>query len=95
MSSSIFHFFPQFYEKVQSVDFKKKKKIQISLSSIKTKEAIKFPINFFFSAENRLGTERVNPLSCMAHTGTYVTSKVYDKPHGTHLCNIGPQKLLS
>ena len=40
---------------------KKKKLIKIFLSSIKTKVAIKFPKkNFFFSAENQLGAERVN-----------------------------------
>ena len=37
----------------------KKKKLKIFLSSLKTKAAIKFPNIFFFSAENRLGTERV------------------------------------
>ena len=44
----------------------KKKILRIFLSSRKDKVAIKFPkrtIFFFFSAENRLGTERVNMLS--------------------------------
>ena len=38
----------------------KKKILKMFLSSRKTKVAKKFPNFFFFSAENRLGAERVN-----------------------------------
>ena len=37
----------------------KTKLLKIFLSSIKTKVAIKFPKKLYFSAENRLGAERV------------------------------------
>ena len=40
---------------------KKKKRLKNFLSCIKTKVAIKFPKKlFFFSAENRIGAEKVN-----------------------------------
>ena len=46
---------------------KKKKQLQISLSSIKTKIAVKFLKKlffFFFSTEIRLGDERVKIIVC-------------------------------